>query len=289
MQRQFVLRILTGLVAAPTLVCAAWLGGWWWAGLIGLASAVGAWELYRMSRAENINPVGWLGIPCAVAIPVVAHGVTQYGWAVPLGAVMLPLLAVLVVVLLARGPGERPLASAAVTTFGVLYTAGTLTFGYGLRYHPYVIGAGAGAALVVLPVWLTWASDTGAYLFGRMIGGAKLMPSVSPGKTIAGAVGGLLMAVGMSFAYTLYVLKPVAEVTMTTGGIVMFGVIIAVAAQVGDLVESLLKREAGVKDSSGVFPGHGGVLDRLDSLFFVLPVAYLLLPHLLVVAPLASQ
>jgi phosphatidate cytidylyltransferase len=95
----------------------------------------------------------------------------------------------------------------------------------------------------------------------------------------------LVASVVVTWMYVTLVLRPTAQLAMTLGGIVMFGLVISVAAQVGDLFESLLKREAGVKDSSSLLPGHGGVLDRLDSLFFVLPVAYLLLGWLLIPAP----
>lgn len=111
------------------------------------------------------------------------------------------------------------------------------------------------------------------------------MPSVSPGKTVSGAIGGLAASVLLAWLYTRFALRPVAQLALTPAGIVAFGLLVSAAAQIGDLFESLLKREAGVKDSSTVLPGHGGVLDRLDSLFFVLPVAHLSLKWLLVPAP----
>lgn len=288
MQRQFILRVITGLVAVPIVVMAAWLGGLWLAGLLGLLCAVGTWEFYRFAKADGLKPVRWLGIPLAFAVPVAVHAATNDWFYVPVSAASVLVLLVLGIVLFTHDTGQKPLASAAVTVLGVLYTAGTMSFAYGLRYHPLVIGSAAGAALVTLPVWLTWSTDTGAYLFGRIFGGPKLMPTVSPGKTISGAVCGLLTAVGMAFAYITYILQPAAEVTMTTRGTILFAVAISVAGQVGDLVESQLKREAGVKDSSQFFPGHGGVLDRLDSMFFIMPLAYLILPWFLVAAPLGG-
>ncbi len=289
MQSQFVVRLLTGLVAAPAVVLAAWLGGIWWAGLIGLTSAIGTWELYRMARADGTAPIAWIGIPASFAIPILVHGAFRDWFYVPVSAGVVGMLAVFAALLLTRSTGEKPLASGAVTVLGVLYTAGTLSFAYGIRYHPYVIGAAAGTALAVLPIWMTWSTDTGAYLFGRIFGGRKLMPSVSPGKTVSGAIGGLLSTILMAFAYIHFVLQPLAEIRMTVGGTIAFALLTSVAAQIGDLVESLLKREAGVKDSSGIFPGHGGVLDRLDSMFFVIPITYLVLPWFLVAIPLGIQ
>ena len=274
-------RVVVGLLAMATTVSLAWVGGVAWATLLALAAGTATWELFRIARTGGIRPAAWIGVPFAASIPLLS-------WAAfadvpvigrfPVSAAIVALLAVCTAILFSRGPGDRPLASAAVTIFGVLYTGGTLAFAYGLRYHPWVIGATAGTALAIFPMWLTWSTDTGAFVIGRLIGRRKLMPSVSPGKTVAGAVGGLLLAVAMSYAYVQVILQPNASLTMTPLGALGFGAVISIVAQLGDLAESLIKREAGVKDSSGLLPGHGGMLDRLDSLFFVLPVAYLILP-----------
>ncbi|MFN8667306.1 MAG: phosphatidate cytidylyltransferase [Gemmatimonadaceae bacterium] len=160
-----------------------------------------------------------------------------------------------------------------------------LAFGYALRHHRFVIEPAAGTALVLFPVILTWASDIGAYFVGRALGKAKLIPSVSPGKTRAGAIGALVITMLAAYAYNLYVLRPYSQLALAPWTALVFGLVISGAAQVGDLAESLLKREAGVKDSSQLLPGHGGILDRLDSLYFVLPVAYLILGRLLIAAP----
>jgi phosphatidate cytidylyltransferase len=198
---------------------------------------------------------------------------------------MLALLTLFAASIFVRGVHGKPLAAVAVTVIGVLYTGASIGFGYSLRHHSLVGTRMAGTALVLLPLLLTWASDTGAYFVGRAVGRRKLIPSVSPGKTVEGALGGLVLTVLICWAYTRGVLEPRAQVSMPLWAIVLFGAAISVAAQFGDLFESLLKREAGVKDSSGFIPGHGGFLDRFDSLFFVLPVAYLLLNRLLIYAP----
>jgi phosphatidate cytidylyltransferase len=170
----------------------------------------------------------------------------------------------------------------------VLYTGLTLSFGYALRYHPYAVGPAAGTALVFLPVILTWASDIGGYAAGRTLGRRKLIPAVSPGKTVEGSIGALVATVAVCLGYVALVLRPYAQLSLRPLAVVGFAVAISVTAQVGDLAESLLKREADVKDSSHIIPGHGGVLDRFDSLFFVLPVAYLLLGYLVIALPVGS-
>ena len=204
-------------------------------------------------------------------------------------------LAILGITIFTRGVSGKPLGAAASTVFGVLYTGGMLSFGYAIRYHDYVIegvrvplgsvAVASGGLLLLLPLLLTWASDIGAFFVGRAFGKQKLMPSVSPGKTVAGAIGGLVVTVIVGWLYTRFVLAPTTQLAFVRGGVFIFGFLVSVAAQVGDLAESLLKREAGMKDSSHIIPGHGGVLDRFDSLLFVLPVSYVLFNMLLVWAP----
>ena len=206
-------------------------------------------------------------------------------WVPNVAIVMLLILELLTVALLVRGSTGKPLEVVGITLLGVFYTGGMMAFAFALRYHPYVIGAAAGTALVSLPFVLTWATDVGGYTFGRMIGKRKLMPSVSPGKTVAGAVGGLVLAIVVALMYERFILRPQAQLGMLPQAVILFAILVSVAGQVGDLVESMLKREAGVKDSSHLIPGHGGMLDRIDSLLFTLPVSYALLGWLLIPVP----
>jgi len=269
-------RILTALVAAPLALVMLYLGGLPLAAFLALVSAGCAWEFYRIAAAGGLEPLDPVGIPLAGAVPLVTYAAAVGLYQPTLAVPAVVLLVILACVIWARGTARRPLAAASATVMGVLYTGGLLSFGYALREHPYAFGDRAGAALVALPLVLTWASDIGAYFVGRAVGGRKLMPSVSPGKTVSGALGGLAATVVVAWLYVRYALAPVALLTMTVPATIVFGLAISVAAQVGDLTESLLKREASVKDSSRLLPGHGGLLDRLDSLLFVLPVAYLL-------------
>ena len=246
-----------------------------------------------MARVAGYTPLSDLGCAMAGLLPLAVHA-RYLGILEPRMAYLaMPLLVLLAVVIWARGSEGKPLGAAAVTALGALYTGGLLSFGYAIRYHDYAAGGiqvgafelAAGGVLLGLPVVLTWATDTGAFFVGRTIGGRKLIPAVSPGKTVSGAVGGVVTSVLVTWLYVTYALKPAAQLALSPMGIIIFGVVISVAAQLGDLVESLLKREAGVKDSSKLLPGHGGVMDRLDSLFFVLPTAHLLLGWLLLPAP----
>lgn len=294
---EFARRLLFAVIAAPVVLGILLWGGAPLAALLAVASAIGAWEFFRLARGAGNQPLDDIGIALAGLTPLAVHARYLGFYAVRPVDVLVIVLVVCALALWMRGSNGQPMASLAITFFGALYTGATLSFAYALRYHQYAMGGrdvtignahlllAAGGVLVALPVVATWATDIGAYALGRAFGRRKLMPSVSPGKTVAGAVGGVVVSVLVTWGYARYALRPVAQLGLTPTGVVVFGTVISVAAQVGDLFESLLKREAGVKDSSQLIPGHGGVLDRVDSLIFVLPVAYLLLGVLLVPAP----
>lgn len=269
-------RVLFSVVAAPTAILLVYLGGPALVALVGVISGIAVWEFYRLARAAGAEPFDGAGITLVALLPVALYAAEVGLLRLPFTLASVLAIGILAAAIWLRAPAQRPILSVAVTVFGIIY-AGQLSYLYGLRYHPYAIGAGAGAALVALPLVTTWATDTGAYFIGRALGRSLLAPSISPKKTWAGAVGGLVIAVVVAVAYVNYVLAPAARLTMTPSAIVAFGALTSIAAQIGDIAESLLKREAGVKDSSSIIPGHGGVLDRFDGLFFVLPVSYLLL------------
>ena len=278
-------RVVVAVAGIPLALFFVYTGGLPLALFLGTVAALGAWELFRMARKRGVQPFDALGIPLAAALPLGAHLVAIGLLDRPAAAAGVILVALIGVAIWWRSPDDRPLEAVAVTAFAPLYVGGTLAFGYALRHHPWVVGALPGTILVLFPLVVTWATDIGAYVIGRLLGKRKLMPSVSPGKTVAGAAGGLVAAVVVAVAYNALTLRPVAQLALAPWTAMVFGLLVSSAAQVGDLAESLFKRAAGVKDSSRILPGHGGILDRLDSLFFVLPLAYLLLGRLLLPAP----
>jgi phosphatidate cytidylyltransferase len=291
---ELTLRILFAVGAAPLSLVIVLVGGAPLAALLAVVSALGAWEFFRIARASGHRPLDDVGIALAGLVPLALHA--QYLGLIELRPALLAVvvLAVLAATIWLRGVEGQPLGSAATSLLGVVYTAGMLSFGYGIRYHdivrgydvvgahhvalgPLSLGIPPGGVLLIFPMVVTWASDIGAYFVGRALGKKKLIPSVSPGKTVAGAVGGLAASMLVAWAYARGVLVPMANLGFTPWGALLFGALVSAAAQVGDLFESLLKREARVKDSSHIIPGHGGILDRFDSLIFVLPLSYLLL------------
>ena len=281
---EFQWRTIFSLVAVPIALYIVFLGGPFLVTLIGSMAGIAAWEFFRMSRAGGVEPLQTPGVAITALIPVAV-----YADRLEVIHVSLRWLPVVAIVLLGmaiwlRGPTRRPGLAVAATLFGIIY-AGLFTYAYSIRYHNYAVGAVAGSVLLALPLVITWLTDVGAYLVGRTFGKKKLMPSVSPGKTIVGSLAGLFFAVAGAWLYVEYLLEPYAQLSMRPIAVLAFGFLISVAAQTGDLAESLLKREAGVKNSSGLIPGHGGILDRIDSLLFALPAAYLLLDLWLIPAP----
>jgi phosphatidate cytidylyltransferase len=276
-------RVLFAIVAIPVVLTLVWLGRLPFALLLSVAAGLSAWEFARMVQAAGLKPLAAASCLLAAAVPLLVHLASTGRGVPPLGVVGLIVPLLLTLALFERGVAASSVASVGTAVFGAWYTGGMLAFAYAIRHSRFTVTDLGGSLLIALPLILTWVSDAGAYFVGRGVGGRKLMPTVSPGKTLSGAIGGLLAAIAVTVLYVTFVLRPYASLGMTVGSAVLFGAIISVVGQVGDLAESMLKRQVGVKDSSALIPGHGGVLDRVDSLLFVFPAAYVLLDLMLAV------
>ncbi len=275
MAGNFAHRLGFSAVAIPTAAVLIYLGGWPLALLLAVAGLLGAREVYDFAARLGVDPLRRSGMLAAFLVPVATYWSkgSEVRFAEPalyLGALWL--VAVVALAAWRRGPTGKPLAAVAVTVFGALYAGGLPAFAIVLR-HPAGVGPSsfAGAALLLFPLVLTWAGDTAAYAGGTAIGGPKLAPTLSPRKTWAGAIAGLACTLLVAVGYALWVLAPAGRPIGVAAALAM-GAAISVVGQVGDVSESVFKREVGLKDSSTLIPGHGGVLDRLDSLYFVLPV-----------------
>jgi phosphatidate cytidylyltransferase len=271
-------RIGVAIVAIPLAIAAAWYGGPVLAVLLLLLAGLGAGEIVRLARQDGITPWRYGAVGSAAVLPVLAWGVATgrndlASWPY---AVVVWFLVILLHALWRRGPKKKPLSSAAVTLLATLYAGGLLSFamiirhatGYGERSIP-------GALLLLFPIVTTWVCDAAAMEFGRRLKGPKLAPTISPGKTWSGSVAGLLAALIAAPAIQVLVLAR-WDVPVSPFQALIVGAVVGIAGQLGDLTESLFKREAGVKDSSHILPGHGGILDRLDSLYFVIPLSAIL-------------
>ena len=268
-------RVAVAAVGIPLAAAAVYAGGWILGLLLATLAWLGAREFYGMAGAKGALALPQVGCAGAAALVLAAAIAPERGVQTPLLWAVLVVLTLtsLVAAIWVRGVGGGPLLGVSTTLFGAVYTGGMLAHGLFLRHLPPQPDPWAGTALVFAPVLLTWANDTFAYFVGRRFGKHKLIPRVSPGKTVEGALGAIVGTVLVAIGYA-QILQAAAGYHLSLGGAVLLGILIAVAAQVGDLAESLLKRDAGVKDSGALFPGHGGALDRLDSLLFTLPLAY---------------
>jgi phosphatidate cytidylyltransferase len=270
--RNLAVRVAFAVPAIALSVWVLWLGGWVLATVVGILGVLGTREVYDFARREGIEPLEWIGFVAAGAAPLATYWVKTYAEWEPVVYVSALWLLVVLVIADARGPERRPLEAVAVTVFGSLYASALLSFLVAIRHGPHSDAHPRGSvALVVLPLAATWVCDTCAMAAGGLFGGPRLAPVLSPRKTWAGAIGGVIGALVTALVYGPLVLDRVA-LHLSTAQLVAVGALVAGAAQVGDVTESLFKREAGVKDSSALIPGHGGVLDRLDSLYFVVPV-----------------
>jgi len=274
--QNLVQRIIVAVIAIPLVFGIIWVGGWVLAVTLAILGVLGAREVYDFGRRQGIEPLDRTGWLAAAGIPLLAYWAkgSELHWAEPaLYAGALWLMLAMVIAMARRGPTGRPLTSVSVTVFGSLYASGLLTFLIAIRHGSAAVARPSAYVLLALfPLVITWICDTAAMAVGGAVGGPKLAPVLSPKKTQAGAVGGTLGGVITALALGKFVLNQQGW-SFSAAQLLLFGLAVSIVGQVGDVAESLFKREAGLKDSSTLIPGHGGVLDRLDSLYFVIPAA----------------
>lgn len=254
-------RIVTAVVLLPPLLLAIHVDYRLLAGLLAIVSLLGAWELSRLHTARGLDLPTWL--PMIGAILMIA----SYGRFIPLSiAASLVLLIILSLLTLLLKRDGKMLVGLPCIIFICLYVGllpahllGFYDLGRLGESNPWP----ATYALV-----LVWGCDTFAFAIGSLLGRHKLMPRVSPSKSWEGAIAGLLASVGLAILCGRWVPD------LSLGARVIAGLLVGVFAQLGDLGESLMKREAQTKDSGKLLPGHGGILDRIDSLILAVPVLY---------------
>jgi phosphatidate cytidylyltransferase len=256
-------RVITAAIGIPVLIFAIWFGDPWFSFLIAAAALAGAYEFYHMANLGRRDPLLYLGLLWTLALVLSAHYKNPDVLPIVVTAIML----ISLICLLYRPSREEAFRNWAWTIVGALYVGWMLSYWLRLRGLEY------GQNWVYLAMLTTFANDTGAYFVGKARGKHKLAPTMSPSKTWEGAIGGLISAVlaVIVIATVLNLISPFAFEYWQT---ILLGFLVGLFAQIGDLVESLLKRNTGVKESGNLLPGHGGILDRFDSLIFVGAVIY---------------
>ncbi len=250
-------RTLVALLALPPVLAGLWLGEIWWALLVSFVGLAGGFEFYGLMRLVGYRPARFLGLPWILLL-ILSQWQPDY----------LPLMALLTAgfiatLIFALYQTQQPLLNWVVTAAGAVYIGVMLGQALALRLLPN------GLWWVLFPLLITWGNDTFAYLIGITLGKHKLWPRLSPKKSWEGTIGGWLFATLIGFLFVQY--SPLQASAWIGALIGFFG---GVLALFGDLSISMLKRQVGAKDSGVMMPGHGGMLDRLDSLLFVIPFVY---------------
>jgi len=267
-------RVLASIIFIPCLIIIARRGGYYYLALIDIMIFIGLWEFYKMMEAKGLRPYKMMGILSGLALSWYVF--FQQGI---YSNLFLSVVFIAIMVLeLARREKGLAIYHISVTVFGVFYVAWLGSHLILLRELPHLKGLdySLGFSFVIVTFTITWCYDTGAYFAGSWLGRHPLLPGVSPGKTLEGAIGGLLCSI-------IGIL--VARATIASYITPLEGLGLAFAAsiigQLGDLAESMIKRDVKIKDSSKTIPGHGGVLDRFDSLLFTAPLIYYVLKYVI--------
>ena len=250
-------RILTAAVLIPLVVALVlWAPGWLFALAVLPFVWLALWEYLELAGRTGPVPTRW-------TLYLLSLGLLLAAWLTP-GQLLAVLVGAVLVVLgveLFRGPAlVELLPTASAGLFGLFYT--TVPFALMIELRD----SGQSRRIILYALLLIWIGDTAAYFAGRAVGRHKLAPTISPGKTVEGSVASLVATLGIGF-WLFRLWFP----SFAVAHAILLPLSVNLLAQVGDLAESALKRGAGVKDSSTVLPGHGGMLDRIDSLLFALP------------------
>jgi phosphatidate cytidylyltransferase len=249
-------RVVVAAAALPIVLGAVYLGGWWLFALTVVAAVVAQHEFWLLTRPQSpLSPAGYVGAVLALV------GAELGGLPWMLGGVLtaFPLAFALKGISATR---QSPTASISATVMGALWV------GCGLGFVLLLRDLDHGRLATFAVLLAVWAGDTLAYLGGRVLGRHRMAPTTSPGKTWEGFVFGTIATVFVAFV-ALY-----KQHYLTIGESIVLGAVVAVAAPLGDLFESMLKRDAGVKDTGRLLGGHGGMLDRIDAVLFAAPAAF---------------
>lgn len=259
------LRAITALVGIPIVLAVLWLGGWWAFATAALVTVLAIYELHTMMLHEGYHPVILVSLALSALFLVAAMLPQQRLLLLEIGVSVA--LLVSFPILFVRKKLEGAMVDWSLTMAIALYLGWPMSFLLLLR--GYQTGLSDGLWWLLTLFGGVWGFDTGAFFAGHFFGRHKLAPIISPGKTWEGVFGGLVFSVAAALLFTAL---PMGVHWYLA---VVLGLLVGVAATLGDLAESLIKRQTHVKDSGQFFPGHGGILDRIDSILFAVLVVYI--------------
>ena len=266
--KELLIRSVSGLLLAAILLASVLISPWTYAALLLFIVIVGTFE---MSRLQQMNQSLYLllGEICTIGAFVCSALVALQ--AIPQQWLVLEILFVMLPFLIALFSKSKDVKQVFAYVYGALFFLSLPASLMLFLYREDLFGGLAGPGLIVLVFCLLWANDIFAYLTGKLLGKHKLFPRISPGKTIEGSLGGLVFTIIAMVVFAHYAdWLPIVEGIGMAAIAVVFGTL-------GDLCESMLKRQAGVKDSGKLIPGHGGILDRFDSVMFSVPFIFVYL------------
>jgi len=266
-------RVIIVVIFLPCIVIIARRGGVYFLILVTLMIFAGLWEYYRMVETKGLKPYKLIGIAGGTLLPSYIY---FFNGKHANGLLLLVTFLAITISELGRKEREFALYHISVTLFGMLYIGWLGSYLVMLRELPVLINLDYknGFLFVILVFVLTWCYDSGAYIFGMIAGKHKLFPSISPGKTVEGAIGGIVLSI-----IGILITRKYFFTFLNLWEAVGLALVASVMGQLGDLVESMIKRDIKIKDSSNTIPGHGGILDRFDSILFNAPVIYYILRY----------
>ncbi|MBE5201286.1 phosphatidate cytidylyltransferase [Pectobacterium quasiaquaticum] len=269
-------RLITAFILIPIVIAALFLLPPLGFTLVTLAVCMlAAWEWGQLAGFASYGQRLWLAILCGFLLALMLLSLPAYHYSAHIPQISIALWSSLVwwgvaLLLVLFYPASASFWRHSRTfrlVFGIMTIVPFFWGMVALRHYHYAINPFAGAWWLLYVMLLVWGADSGAYMFGKLFGKRKLAPKVSPGKTWEGFLGGLATSALISVLFSLY-----APLTVAPSTLLICSIAAALASVLGDLTESMFKREAGIKDSSHLIPGHGGVLDRIDSLTAAVPV-----------------
>lgn len=258
-------RIITGIIGGIAIVYIVFLGGLPFTLAFAVLASIAMIELIKM---RQINPISSIGVfslllMWIIFLPTTGFSAPMFSYFTKLELFLLLTLLLLVLIVLSKN--KYTFDHVGFVVVSACY------IGFGFHYFNMTRFLDQGISIIFFILFLIWATDSGAYFIGKTFGKKKLWPEISPNKTVEGALGGIASAlvVGVVF-YSIY---PILD---SLKQVLIIIIVVSTVGQLGDFVESAIKRHYSIKDSGNILPGHGGILDRFDSLIFVMPVLYLL-------------